>query len=281
MRLERAGILLLTALAATGAAAASEPPFPSPQGWTPAGEVLTFGRGELWEYINGAADAFLAYGFREVRVGDLSAKGVTLSVAVYDMGTPLNAFGMYRTERPEGEPSVAAGAEAVVMAPYQCLLLKDAYYVKVDVMEGDLPAKTGESLVRELAALLPGGDGLPAPVLALPAADRVPGSEGYARESYLGLADLRGAVHADYRDAAGEEFPGFLLVPGANEGPEEVWRRLGERWRTLEREGPPILTREIPYRGLAGVVRTESGILGTAGAPDRETLLARLDRLAR
>jgi hypothetical protein len=31
----------------------------------------------------------------------------------------------------------------------------------------------------------------------------------------------------------------------------------------------------------AGVIRTESSILGTAGAPDRQTLLARLDRLVR
>jgi hypothetical protein len=274
-------ILLTAAFAASGAGALAEPAFPVPEGWTPAGEVLTFGRGELWEYINGAADAFLSYGFQEVRVRDLASDELTVSVAVYDMGTPLNAFGMYRSERPPGEPSLAAGAETTVLPPYQCLLLKGAYYVKVDVLEGRLSAEAGETLARGLAAALPGQDGLPEAVRALPAAGQVAGSEGFARESYLGLSDLRGAVHATYRDEAGEEYPAFLLVPAGEETPGDVWARLGERWRPIEREGAPILYREVPYRGLAGVIRGKHGILGTAGAPDRETLLARLERLAR
>jgi hypothetical protein len=281
MRRALLAISLTAALAASGAGALAESPFPAPEGWTPAGEVLTFGRGELWEYINGAADAFLSYGFREVRVRDLSSGELTVSVAVYDMGTPLNAFGMYRSERPPEEPPLTAGAEATVLAPYQCLLLKDAYYVKVDVLEGRLSAETGESFVRGLAAALPGQDGLPDAVRALPAEGRVPGSEGFARESYLGLSDLRRCVHAAYRDEAGEEYPAFLLVPGSDETPDDVWARLGERWRPIDREGLPILYREVPYRGLAGVIRGRRGILGTAGAPDRETLLARLERLVR
>jgi hypothetical protein len=281
MRRALCAFLLSAAVATSGPGASGASGFPAPAGWAPAGEVLTFGRGELWEYIDGAADAFLAYGFREVRVRDLSSGDITVSVAVYDMGTPLNAFGMYRSERPGGEPAVAAGAEATVLAPDQCLLLKDAYYVKVDVLDGRLSADAGESLVRAIAAALPGRDGLPASLAVLPAAGRVAGSEGYARESFLGLSDLKGCLHATYRDEGGAAYPAFFLVPGDGEALESIWARLAERWEPIEREGAPVLLRTIPYRGLAGVIRTERGILGAAGAPDRETLLARLERLAR
>ena len=48
--------------------------------------------------------------------------------------------------------------------------------------------------LRKLAAALPGSDGLPAAVQALPAKGRVAGSEGYARESYLGLSDMKNCI---------------------------------------------------------------------------------------
>ena len=70
-------------------------------------------------------------------------------------------------------------------------------------------------------------------------------------------------------------------MPATGETPDDLWARLRERWRPVEREGAPVLLREIPYRGLAGAIRGERKILGTAGAPDRETLLARLEGLAR
>ena len=57
------------------------------------------------------------------------------------------------------------------------------------------------------------------------------------------------------------------------------WGRLAKRWKPVEREGPAAMVRSIPYRGLAGVVRTEAGILGIATMPDGEALVEALDAL--
>ena len=76
-------------------------------GWSPQGEPATYGAEGLWELINGAADTFLDFGFETVTVQKFSAGDVTASIAVYDMGNPLNAFGVYRAEAPVDEPVLA------------------------------------------------------------------------------------------------------------------------------------------------------------------------------
>ena len=93
-------------------------------GWSAEGEPKTYDADGLWGLVNGAADTFLSYGFESVTVQNYSAGEVVATVAAYDMGTPLNAFGIYRTEAPPGQAGLQVGAEAVVSPPYQCLLLK-------------------------------------------------------------------------------------------------------------------------------------------------------------
>ena len=113
--------------------------FPDIKGWKPISEVLRYNPDNLYEYINGAADQFIAYGFQELLTRDISSEGLQVTVDIYDMGTRLNAFGMFKTESPRDQQALIIGTEAFVSPPYQCLLLKENYYVKVNVYEGRMP----------------------------------------------------------------------------------------------------------------------------------------------
>ncbi|MFH1574022.1 MAG: DUF6599 family protein, partial [Acidobacteriota bacterium] len=69
-------------------------------GWSAADQPRFFGPGDLWEYINGAADGYLTYGFRQVVTAEYS-HSETQSQAVIDiyrMQDPRNAFGIYTQE---------------------------------------------------------------------------------------------------------------------------------------------------------------------------------------
>ena len=252
---------------------------PAPQGfleidgWLPQGEPATYDADGLWELINGAADTFLAYGFEEVTVQRYSQQDVTASIAVYDMGTPLDAFGIYRTEAPAEEAALPIGAEAVVSPPYQGLLLKDRYYVKVEAYEGEIDRATGETLLSAISAALPGDAGLPAEFAALPAAGMVPGSARYTRESLFGLSELEDCVHAGYIDESGAEYQAFAVLDGTA---DEVWAQLESEWQALELDGTPVRFREVPYSGLVGAFRSDRQIVGAAGAADEAQLLKRL-----
>jgi hypothetical protein len=243
------------------------------EGWIPQGEPATYGADGLWELINGAADTFLAYGFEEVTVQRYSQQGVTVSIAAYDMGTPLDAFGVYRTEAPAEEPALQIGAEAVVSPPYQSLLLKDRYYVKVEAYEGEIDRATGEALVSAIAAALPGENGLPAEFAALPSTGMVPGSARYTRESLFGLSELKDCVHASYTDGSGGEYQAFAVLDGSA---DEVWALLESEWQALELDGTSVRFREVPYSGLVGAFRSDSQLVGATGAVDEAQLLERL-----
>ena len=259
---------------------------PSPQGfltiegWSPLGKPATYDADGLWELINGAADTFLSYGFESVTVQNYRSGDVTASVAVYDMGTPLNAFGIYRTESQGADGFLEVGTEAVVSPPYQCLLLKGRNYVKVDAYEGDIDQATGESLVAAMAGALPGGTGLPPEFASLPSEGMEPGSARYSREDAFGLAELDECIHAAYRDENGEQYQAFVVLTPDPETRERVWTDLSDSWQTGTLGDRSVLFREVPYSGLVGVIRTDQGLVGVAEAPDEPRLMERLDRLA-
>jgi hypothetical protein len=273
-------VFLLGVLAAVLSCQATPQGFLTIAGWSPHGEPATYDAAGLWELINGGADIFLSYGFATVTVQNFSAGDVTASIAVYDMGRPLNAFGIYRTEAPPDAAALPLGTEAVVSPPYQCLLLKDRFYVKVDVYEGDIDQVTGESLVAAIVDALPGEATLPPEFAALPTDGMVAGSSQYSRESLYGLAELDECVHAAYTDDAGAEFQAFVVLPTDEVTADDVWQKLSSRWKEIDVGGEPVLFREIPYSGLVGVIRSGSGIIGVANAADKNQLLDRLERIS-
>jgi hypothetical protein len=80
-------------------------------GWTKEGEVRTFNRKTLFDYIDGGAELYLAYRFRKVYASRYRrADESDIIVDVYDMTTPRDAFGVFTAER-EG-PSIGIGQES-------------------------------------------------------------------------------------------------------------------------------------------------------------------------
>lgn len=68
-----------------------------PEGWQRDGEAKAFAGRKLYDSIDGAADRFFQYAFREQYVARYSAEdpGKSVTVEVYDMGTPDDAFGIF------------------------------------------------------------------------------------------------------------------------------------------------------------------------------------------
>ncbi len=268
----RSGMLLLV-LSLAPPAAADFIELPGCTG--EAGE--TFDRGGLFKAINGAADVFLEYGFERLDLRRFDCGAVTIEVSIYDQGTPLNAFGVFARERPATARSVTGGP-GLVAPPRQCLLRQGRHYVKIGAMRGALDAAACKPWLVALAEALPGSSDLPQAFAALPAADRLAGSAGYTPESYLGLSELGPAVHARYQ-RGGQQVEIFRLLPGPDRALDAIWQRLAERWKAAAGT-PPVLLREVPYRGLAGIVRTPDEALGAIGAGDRKATIDLLRGLA-
>jgi hypothetical protein len=258
-----------------------ESDFPEVDGWTRAGEVRTYDADNLWEYINGAAELFVQHDVQTCRTADLASGDLVVAVDLYDMGTPLNAFGVFNQENPAGGTPLPGAIEAAVSPPYQALLLKGATYVKVNAIEGELTETSGRDLLEALAGALPGQTTYPSELGLLPEDGKVAGSEGYRREGFLGLTELPGCVYAEYPGAGDETWLGFVVVQSAGSSPASVWEALAGHWTSVEHSGHTVLYREIPYRGLVGVVQTDGSIVGVSGAADQAELLSRLESFVR
>ena len=80
---------------------------PSLEGWSLSEAVQNFLPDTLFEYIDGAAESYLAYNFQGLVVGQYKKDGAPsqeLTVEIYDLGSPRNAFGIYSMERyPESQ----------------------------------------------------------------------------------------------------------------------------------------------------------------------------------
>lgn len=247
--------------------------FPEVESWTQSGEIRVYNPETLWEYINGGAVAFVEYGMRTCTTADMVSDGISVTVDLYDMGSPLGAVGMFKSESAEDETDMTGATVGALSPPYQARLVKGSTYAKVNVYEGELTESIGHQLIQGLAASLPGEAAMPEEFSLLPEARKVAGSEMYQPGSILGLEELPDCIYADYEAEDGETWLGFVILPSVV---DSVWAGLGDRWQPFELNGLEARFREVPYSGLVGVVRTDSGMFGVSGAADEDELRERL-----
>ena len=250
--------------------------FPVIIGWEAISEAMYYNPDNLWEYINGAADQFIDYGFQSLTMGEFSADSIAVSIDIYDMGKPIHAFGVYATESRGIAERYSIGAEAVIVPPSQCLMFKGKYYIKIYAFEGELSVTSGKNLLKKIAAVLTGSTDLPAELDLLPKLGQITASRGYTKVGYLGLSELKDCAYAIYKKSDGQEFQLFKMIISADESARNVLCNLGQNWEEMEIEGYPVYYRKIPYQGMTGLILTKSGIFGATDALDREHLLQRL-----
>ena len=160
------------------------------------GPVAFYLPANLYEYMDGAADVFLLYDFRTLLNQEFQAGKVDVTVDVFDMGTPQDAFGIYSAERSPKYEFVAIGAEGYRNEGI-VNFLQDRYYVKLAAF-GDGADSVLDQFAKTLSARIGGSRTMPALIDRLPAANRKPHTELYMRKDPFGHAFLSPAYQVDY-----------------------------------------------------------------------------------
>jgi len=152
-------------------------------GWDAAGALRTFTGPDLFNQIDGGAELFLEFGFVGLRLQAYARDKAELTLGAYEMESAAAALGVYlmKMGRETPFPEIAArnsGEEA------QITIVKGRYFVQVDNL-GDIPASKAEAAALANAFLAGvNAESGPTPLDALPAEDRVPGSERLIRGPY-------------------------------------------------------------------------------------------------
>lgn len=251
--------------------------FPSIEGWERAGEVKTYYADNLWEYINGAAENFLSYGFVELNYCDMQQGDLIVTVNIYDMGNALNAFGIYTSEKGTDQETLDIGVQSILSLPYQCLQLKGQYYIKIDAFEGVLTKETATSLLQAVSEALPGSNESPEELEMLPTDNRIKDSENFIRENFLGLEILKNSVFAEYKKGK-KEFKVFKVIL-ENGAEKKYLDQLKEKWDSKKYKDMEILYRQVPYSGYVGVSLIDNNITGIAGIEKEKDLFKKIYNL--
>jgi hypothetical protein len=158
-------------------------------------EYREYNRSELYDYINGGAEVYLDLDF--VRVGACDyvielEEETYFTLDIYDMGAPLNAFGIYSAERYGDIPEVKMGVEGY-MGGGALNFWSGQYYVKI---RADDEGKAINRLLLKMAEYVTGRMGdpgdLPGALRLFPQQDRVKASARYAARNLLGIPKLHG-----------------------------------------------------------------------------------------
>ena len=197
-----------------GVSRPADDPFPRVPGLTFEDSPVYFGPSNLFDYIDGAAESYLAYGFESLASQSYLENGEpALVVDVYRHRDLNNAFGIYAQERPATGPFVEVGAEGYVQ-PGVVNFFKGRYYVKLmsyRAVDGQDQALVG--LAREIADRLEGEEMMPAAVGFLPLDGKVPHSERFIAQDFLGHGFLHSAFAADYSTDGGAIRTVYLPMP--------------------------------------------------------------------
>ena len=81
-------------------------------GWRPASDPSPYNTHTIFQYMNGAAELYLAYNFRELKTVRFEKTGKSaIIVEVYEMASPEDAYGVFTFEQQDPEAGIGQGSE--------------------------------------------------------------------------------------------------------------------------------------------------------------------------
>ncbi len=232
------------------------PQNPGITGWQLAGEFYHYLPENLYNYINGAADLFISYGFVKLVGAEYTAgsdKKYYLTTDIYDMGNKLNAFGVFQSKRNPESNLLKIGTGAYGDEKY-LFFYKDRFYAEI---QGNLSTEQSKDILMKMAKKVVSGisgDSTPPSELNyLPATSRVSGSEMYITGGILGHAFLDKGLVSDYT-LDGEAVKAFIafypsqeLAVTAIKHYKESLSKSGEKWTSLKSDAENGFTSQEPY----------------------------------
>jgi hypothetical protein len=261
-------LLLFTGAGRCFAEAENGSLFPRVAGWKiapPPGDSV-YTPDNLWDIIDGAAELFLSYGFVDLHIMEYTdSTGTDVRVELYRHSSRANAFGIYSQERNPGYHFVEIGTQGYLEDKVLNFLC-GVYYIKISShREGKAGIEAMSSIGRRLAEHLHQEPGWPAALTYLPAGNRLPNTESYIAENFLGYKVFHSAYTARYEGGCTLFIMDLESASSAHGVAAAYMNAVGRKQELTEGEITPI---PDPHNGPLAMLlngRTISGAFGAGG----------------
>lgn len=166
----------------------------------------------LYEYINGAAEAYLAYDFEELVVGQYKQGNseASLSVEIYDMGNEKNSFGIYSVERFPDTQFISVGNQGYLEEGTLNFIV-GKYYIKLLCFDcGEESDNFLKAFSKEIVKRIKDRGHLPSLLRVFPEKGLIQNSEKFFLRNFMGYRFLHDGYLANYK-LKDLEFDCFLI----------------------------------------------------------------------
>jgi hypothetical protein len=211
-------LIVLMSITMLGYLSAQELVLPELQGYKKVLNYPVYGPDKLWDFINGAADMYLAYGFVDLHIAEYKKGKNVIKLEVYRHSNNTMAFGIYSSERSPSFRFINLGAQGYETGG-AINFFKGEYYVKIRTFsKSEKTLQAAKSLAQSVSGMLKGESKMPAALAQFPETGKKPNEEIYINESVLGHKFLNKAYKANY-EIGPDIFSVFILE---NKTPEEA-----------------------------------------------------------
>lgn len=242
--------------------------FPETKGWSKKNTEV-YDAENLWEYIDGAADYYLNYGFVRLDVAEYQrTEEEYFKVEIYQHSSELNAFGIYAYERPSETTFLMLGAEGYIEHSAINFYGKQ-WYVKIHTHQQDEDAiRAIKDIAGKVSELL--GENIVAPTTlsVFPKENIIEHSQKYYPTNFLGLSFLQNAISADYQSGPGK-YTFFVLEQDSKELVQEMLLKYFEFVKIEDKlvDGK-IYSINDPFNGQVYILLKQNKLFGTIELKD-------------
>lgn len=185
---------------------------PDLEEWTLKDSPLTFQPQNLYEHIDGAAEIYLSYDFKELVAAEYTPKkgNASVSVEIYNMGSQKNSFGIYSAETyPESE-FIPVGIEGYIEKGSLNFLVGE-YYVKLLCFEcGEQGDDYLKLFAEDIVQKVPHKGQFPPDLNHFPKEGLVAHTQKFVLENFMGYQFFHNGYTAHYKKEE-LEFDCFLI----------------------------------------------------------------------
>ncbi len=265
--------------------------FPGPgfeKGWSWEGMPKHYSPDTLYEYINGEAELYLTYGFKELAMlnyfyGD--SEDSAFVVEIYEMGSAVNAFGLYSNYRRPGYQYSQIGTEAVV-SNYSIRFLQGRYVVDLKAADDSDHIRQAMRMVAiKLSDRIDDPAEFPSILGFLPVEGQIEKTVSYQARDMLNQSFLPAGISAQYL-ISDEEITGFIVFFPTIEDAASGLRQIQMFYQD---EGADFIKSDVPgdegfgvqtkYHGFVIMTGHERYLVGVQDASNTQVGLTLLNRL--
>ncbi len=210
---------------------------PKVENWKYSEEPQNFIPGNLYEYINGAAEIYLAYDFKELMVGqyekDKEVEEASLSVEIYDMGNEKNSFGIYSAERFSESQFIPIGNQGYLEEGTLNFVV-GRYYIKLLCFDcGEKSDEILKSFSSKIVNRVEDKGQFPPALSHFPREGLIQNTEKYILRNFMGYSFLHDGYVASY-NVNDQEFDCFIIEGKDEEDAQKMLKQYLEKKSNAE-----------------------------------------------